>query len=155
MELDSNPMQARTRALVIAAIMVVVQQQLEALRPIGRALEPNLLLEGEAITKRILGNPTNVYTLTRLKIWTFNGLLDRLVGSSMLQEGRTVSAAQKLLIFLRLVSHNELYSDIALYYAHSLHTVSMIVHEVLKGLIMLYDEVVKLPTNNEDLYLRL
>ena len=31
----------------------------------------------------------------------------------------------------------------------------MIVHEVLEGLIMLYDEVVKLPTGNEDLHLRL
>lgn len=76
----------------------------------------------------------------------FKPLLTKLVGGGGISEGRSISAAQKLILFLKIAGHGDVYSAIQEQFQHSKSTISAIFHEVLQALVDLHREVVRPPS---------
>ena len=137
------------QALALAHIILVVldgvyiprgvrTQYLEAGR--GEAWRRQLLERTEEAEQRL-------FNATRIRRRLFQQLLIWLQVEAGLKDGKLISAEQKLLIFLMIVAQGLTFRKVAEDFQHSTRSVSLYFHQVLKGMLLLHQELVQLPPN--------
>lgn len=90
------------------------------------------------------GSPQYCYETTRLRQGVLRQFIEELVTHGELQ-GKKVSAAEQIIMFLHLCGHRTTYRQIGLIYGHSTRTVHVAVVRVSKLLCSLYDRFVHAP----------
>ena len=94
---------------------------------------------GETITAKLRLHQQRLYRLTRFKPWQ----LDQLLLLLDLGDGRLISRAQKVLIFLMVIMSGCSFRVASEYFQHSPSTIYMVFHEILLASLPLYQQFVK------------
>lgn len=103
---------------------------------------------GAELTDELLsGHPGRIFDMTRLRREVFLELLNWLCQNTELKDSRHVSAAEKLVTFLFICAHAIKFRIAAETFQHSIRTIHLSFHEVLKALVSLHQHVVKLPSD--------
>ncbi|KAJ4789873.1 nuclease [Rhynchospora pubera] len=99
----------------------------------------------QIVTCILSGNPVRSYTMFRMSSTNFRILCDKI--SSRLNQ-KKITAEEQLAIFLDGLGHGISIRKLGEYYQHSSETIHRLFKDVLKAILSLYDEYIKLPDAN-------
>lgn len=133
----------------IAASRHAVDVEHALMQSLSRSFHGRDYASGEALTRRIISEDKKLHHLTRMHVPAFEALLAWMIDRSLLCNSRGASAAQKLIIFLIISGQGSFYRAIAFQFHHACSSISKYFHEVLSALVVLHQEVVKMPTTEE------
>ena len=132
--------------LAIAAITTVIINE----PPSGLRTVHTNHGQGERLTRDLRRSPRRLKDYTRLSQYAFETLLVKLQDRYSLRGGYEVSAAQKLVLFLHFAGHASFYTSLAEQFQHSTSTVSAVMHDVLRAVVQLHQEVVIRPAEGAE-----
>jgi len=140
-ELDVDRLALRN-LMVFAIVSKLLEDRSEGIRTVFTDSS-----KGERLTNdlRTSDNDTRIFQFTRLKRHVFEALLRWLISRGYLKDGKSVSAAEKLMIFLHMSATGRSYRSLQEDFHHSMATLSRCIHEVMVGLLALHEEVVRVP----------
>ncbi|KAI7933921.1 hypothetical protein MJO29_016635 [Puccinia striiformis f. sp. tritici] len=141
-----------TQKAVLALFAIFLMSELDE-----EDLQPYYSDGGKATHVRFLlheARPELFREATGLERPTFDALVKEVTSKGLLEDGRSVTVKEQILIFLEIIVHNESMREVALTFRRGLFTVQRYFHRFLEVLVTLYPKYVNL-TPKEDVSERL
>lgn len=112
-------------------------------------------LKGQHYVKELLSCNSNprIYRVLRMSLSSFYDLRDWILENTKVRDSKTqqVHLEEKLVIFLYSVNNKSSNRMVQETFGHSGETISRVFYEILDALVLLYKEVVRLPTEDTPL----
>lgn len=122
--------------------------------PIGRRTVNLNAFRGEQLTYELRCSSPRMQRFTRFNGEQFEAVVKTLVDDYGLRDGRQISAAQKVCLFLHGNAEGYSYRALSEAFQHSRSTVSACFHEVLAAAVLLHKDTVKAPERTASEVLR-
>ncbi|KAK9076456.1 hypothetical protein SSX86_004790 [Deinandra increscens subsp. villosa] len=118
-------------------------------RGIERIRDNDSALTGHAYTQDLLhGSSTQCHEMMRVSREAFVLLCNHFKQRNWLQASRTISAEEKMAMFLHIIGHNERFRVVKRRFQHSTQTVHQCFHEVLVAMMSFAKEII-VPTSSD------